>query len=144
MVWEGVKFWKVEEGGDWRIQRKEKYKELRRCEEEIGFGCSKVRPQHNGCRQTQGNKKMLQLWKSRSSRCKMLQTGKRKKRGSKDSWRREEGFFLEQGVSANSPAIIDSKVWLPDNVIKDFLDYFGTRKYETNKGYSTEWVAKKT
>jgi len=27
--------------------------------------------------------------------------------------------------------------------MKDFLDYFGTRKYETNKGYSTEWVAKK-
>ena len=27
--------------------------------------------------------------------------------------------------------------------MKDFLDYFGTRRYETNKGYSTEWVAKK-
>jgi len=27
--------------------------------------------------------------------------------------------------------------------MKDFLDYFGTKKYETNKGYSTEWVAKK-
>jgi len=27
--------------------------------------------------------------------------------------------------------------------MKDFLDYFGARKYETNKGYSTEWVAKK-
>jgi len=27
--------------------------------------------------------------------------------------------------------------------MKDFLDYFGARKYETNKGYSIEWVAKK-
>ena len=27
--------------------------------------------------------------------------------------------------------------------MKDFLDYFGTRRYETNKGYSVEWVAKK-
>ena len=27
--------------------------------------------------------------------------------------------------------------------MKDFLDYFGTRKYEMNKGYSVEWVAKK-
>jgi len=27
--------------------------------------------------------------------------------------------------------------------MKDFLDYFGARKYETNKGYSVEWVAKK-
>jgi len=27
--------------------------------------------------------------------------------------------------------------------MKDFLDYFGARKYETNKGYSTGWVAKK-
>jgi len=27
--------------------------------------------------------------------------------------------------------------------MKDFLDYFGARKYKTNKGYSTEWVAKK-
>jgi len=27
--------------------------------------------------------------------------------------------------------------------MKDFLDYFGTRKYEINKDYSTEWVAKK-
>jgi len=23
------------------------------------------------------------------------------------------------------------------------LDYFGTRNYETNKGYSTEWIARK-
>jgi len=27
--------------------------------------------------------------------------------------------------------------------MKDFLDYFGARKYKMNKGYSTEWVAKK-
>ena len=27
--------------------------------------------------------------------------------------------------------------------MKDFLDYFGARKYKTNKSYSTEWVAKK-
>jgi len=63
-------------------------------EKEIGFGCSEARPQHNGCRQTQGNKKILQLWRSRLSRYKVLQTEKRKKRGSKDSQRREEEFFL--------------------------------------------------
>jgi len=27
--------------------------------------------------------------------------------------------------------------------MKDFLDYFSARRYETNKGYSVEWVAKK-
>jgi len=27
--------------------------------------------------------------------------------------------------------------------MKDFLDYFGARKYKMNKGYSVEWVAKK-
>jgi len=27
--------------------------------------------------------------------------------------------------------------------MKDFLDYFDARKYEMNKGYSVEWVAKK-
>jgi len=27
--------------------------------------------------------------------------------------------------------------------MKDFLDYFGARKYKTNKGYLTEWIAKK-
>ena len=41
------------------------------------------------------------------------------------------------------PALVDLKVRLLDEVIKDFLDYFGARKYEMNKGYSTEWVAKK-
>jgi len=40
-------------------------------------------------------------------------------------------------------ALVDSKVQLPDKVMKDFLDYFGIRKYEKNKGYSTEWVVKK-
>jgi len=27
--------------------------------------------------------------------------------------------------------------------MENFLDYFGARKYETNKGYSMEWVARK-
>jgi len=27
--------------------------------------------------------------------------------------------------------------------MKNFLGYFGARKYETNKGYSMKWVAKK-
>jgi len=27
--------------------------------------------------------------------------------------------------------------------MKDFLDYFGARKYKTNKGYLVEWIAKK-
>jgi len=27
--------------------------------------------------------------------------------------------------------------------MKNFLDYFGARKYEANEGYSMEWVAKK-
>ena len=27
--------------------------------------------------------------------------------------------------------------------MKNFLDYFGARKYKANKGYSMEWVAKK-
>jgi len=27
--------------------------------------------------------------------------------------------------------------------MKDFLDYFSARKYEMNKGYSVEWVARK-
>jgi len=27
--------------------------------------------------------------------------------------------------------------------MKDFLDYFGARKYKMNKRYSVEWVAKK-
>ena len=48
-----------------------------------------------------------------------------------------------QGVSIDLPALIDSEIRLPDESMKDFLDYFGARKYETNKGYSVEWVAKK-
>jgi len=27
--------------------------------------------------------------------------------------------------------------------MKNFLDYFGTRKYKMNKGYSVKWVTKK-
>jgi len=46
-------------------------------------------------------------------------------------------------VSTDLPALIDSEIRLPDESMKDFLDYFGARKYEMNKGYSVEWVAKK-
>jgi len=46
-------------------------------------------------------------------------------------------------VSTDLPALIDSKIRLPDESMKDFLDYFSARKYEMNKGYSVEWVAKK-
>jgi len=53
------------------------------------------------------------------------------------------GFFLGQGVSIDLSALVDSKVRLPDEVMKNFLDYFGVRKYEANKGYLTEWIAKK-
>ena len=144
MVWEGVKFWKVEEGGDWRIQRKEKYKELRRCEEEIGFGYSEARPQCNGCGQAQGNEKVLQLWRNRSSRCKVLQTEEREKKWNKDCRRSEGGFFNRQKVSTSSPVLINSEFRLPDNVMKNFLDYFSTRNYKTNKGYSVEWITRKT
>ena len=73
----------------------------------------------------------------------MLQTEKREVRRSENYGGCNGGFFPGQRVSTDSPAIVDSKVWLPDNVMKDFLDYFGARKYEINKGYSTEWVAKK-
>ena len=83
------------------------------------------------------------MWRNGSSHCKVLQTEERKESRSEDYRRSKGGFFLGQGVSTNSPAIIDLKVRLPDNVMKDFLDYFGARKYEMNKGYSTEWVAKK-
>ena len=78
-----------------------------------------------------------------SSRCKVLQTEEREERGSKNCRRGEGRFFLRQGVSTSSPALIDSKVQLPNNVMKNFLDYFDARNYETNKGYSTEWVARK-
>jgi len=46
-------------------------------------------------------------------------------------------------VSTDLPALIDSKIRLSDESMKDFLDYFGARKSETNKGYLVEWVAKK-
>jgi len=28
--------------------------------------------------------------------------------------------------------------------MKNFLDYFSTRNYKTNKGYSVEWITRKT
>ena len=73
----------------------------------------------------------------------MLQTKKEKKRRSEDYREHDGGFFLGQGVSTDLPALIDSKIRLPDESMKDFLDYFSARKYEMNKGYSVEWVAKK-
>jgi len=41
-------------------------------------------------------------------------------------------------VSTDLPTLIDSKIQLPEESIKDFLDYFGARKYKMNKGYSVE------
>ena len=73
----------------------------------------------------------------------MLQTKKRKERRSEDHRECNGGFFSGQGVSTNPPAFIDSKIQLPEESMKDFLDYFGARKYEMNKGYSVEWVARK-
>ena len=73
----------------------------------------------------------------------MLQTKEGEKRRSEDYRRGEGGFFLGQGVSTNSPALVDSKVRLPDEIMKNFLDYFSARKYKMNKGYSMEQVAKK-
>ena len=83
------------------------------------------------------------MWGNGSSCCKVLQTKERKERGSEDYRGSEGGFFLRQEVSTDSPVLVDSKVRLLDEVIKNFLDCFGARKYETNKGYSMEWVAKK-
>jgi len=102
-----------------------------------------MRPQCNGCGQAQRNEEVLQLWRNGSSRCKVLQTKEREKRRSEDCRGNERGFFNEQGVSTSSPALINSEVQLPDNVMKNFLDYFSARNYKTNKGYSVEWVAKK-
>jgi len=68
----------------------------------------------------------------------MLQTEKREERGNKDYRREEGGFFDRQGVSTSSPALINSEVRLPDDVMKNFLDYFGARNYKTDKGYSVE------
>jgi len=58
-------------------------------------------------------------------------------------WRMQWRIFPGQRVSTDLPAFIDSKILLPEESMKDFLDYFGARKYEMNKGYSVEWVAKK-
>ena len=73
----------------------------------------------------------------------MLQTKKGEERGNKDYREYNRGFFPRQGVSTDLPAFIDSKIRLPKESIKDFLDYFGARKYEMNKGYLVEWIAKK-
>ena len=143
IVWEGIEFWEVEKRSDWRIWRKEEYREFGRYEKKISFGRSEARPQCNGHGQAQGDEEVLQLWRNRSSRCKVLQTKEREKRESEDGREGKGRFFLGQEVSTNSPALVDSKVQLPDEVMKDFLDYFGARKYETNIGYSIEWVAKK-
>ena len=69
-----------------------------------------MRPQCDGCGQTQRIEEVLQLWRNRSSRCKVLQTEKREERGNKDCRGGEEGFFDRQGVSTSSPALINSKV----------------------------------
>jgi len=73
----------------------------------------------------------------------MLQTKEGEEKKSKDYGECNRGFFPKQGVSTDSLVFVNSKVQLPNKTMKDFLDYFGTRKYETNKGYSIEWVAKK-
>jgi len=73
----------------------------------------------------------------------VLQTEKGEEGRSEDYEEHDRGFFPGQGVSTNLPALIDSKVRLPEKSMKDFLDHFGARKYETNKGYSVEWVARK-
>jgi len=75
--------------------------------------------------------------------CKVLQTKKGEERGSEGHRENKGGFFPGQGVSTKSPTFIDLKVQLPEESMRDFLDYFGARNYETNKGYSTEWIAKK-
>jgi len=73
----------------------------------------------------------------------VLQIEKGEERRSKDYRECNGGFFPGQGVSTDLPALIDSKIRLSEESIKDFLDYFGARKYEMNKGYSVEWVARK-
>ena len=98
---------------------------------------------YNGYGQAQRDEEVLQLWKNRSSRCKVLQTKKGEERGSEDYRECNEGFFPGQGVSTDLLTFINSKIRLSEESMKDFLDYFGIRKYEMNKGYSVEWVAKK-
>ena len=97
-----------------------------------------MRPQCDGRGQAQGDEKVLQLQKNGSSCCKVLQTKEGEKRKSEDCRGSEGGFFNGQEVSTSSPALINSEVRLPDNIMKNFLDYFGARNYKTNKGYSVE------
>ena len=58
----------------------------------------------------------------------MLQTKEEEKRRSKDYRKNKKGFFPKQEVSTNLPILIDSKIWLPNESMKDFLDYFGYKK----------------
>ena len=60
------------------------------------------------------------MWRNGSSHYKVLQTEKEKKGRSEDYRERDGGFFLGQGVSTNLPALIDSKIRLPDESMKDF------------------------
>jgi len=73
----------------------------------------------------------------------VLQTEKGEERRSENYGEHDGGFFSGQGVSTDLPALIDSKIRLPEESMKDFLDYFGARRYDTNKEYSVEWVTKK-
>jgi len=68
----------------------------------------------------------------------VLQTEKREERRNKDSRKDKREFFSGQKVSTDLPIFVDSKIQLPKKVMKDFLDYFGTKKYESNRGYSAE------
>jgi len=92
----------------------------------------------NRCGQAQRDEEVLQSWRNRSSHCKVLQTKKGEERRSGDYRECNGRFFPGQRVSTNLPAFIDSKILLPKESMKDFLDYFGARKYEMNKGYSVE------
>ena len=83
------------------------------------------------------------MWRNGSSHCKVLQTEKREERRSEDYKECKGGFFSGQKVNTNPSAFIDSKIRLFEESMKDFLDYFGARKYKMNKGYSVEWVARK-
>jgi len=55
----------------------------------------------------------------------------------------EREFWKRQGVSTNSPALVDSRIRSPSKTINEFLSYFGARKYKSTRGYSAEWIAKK-
>jgi len=68
----------------------------------------------------------------------VLQTEKKEERRNKDSRKDKREFFSGQKVSTDLPIFVDSKIQLPKKVMKDFLDYFGARKYESNRGYSAE------